>query len=246
MNLNDPTFLRSASAFIQWMAIALAAVAVGLQTLKHFVDLRERRISTQVAAKKDEDQQARERALHEKLEMSQRRIRSLELELQYDMTAKWKGGKSPNPGEFISMGGGGSAIKMTFVPKSGKAVDVEFFGEHQITFLPIEDGATRISYRTVASPRSNIYGLTCDEIEAIRDVQFVCVGANSDSLDDPIFSLANVKATFFANGQRAFEVTLTAHATTAPQGKIGSGDFRLRILKDLLITHFPNAQAGDQ
>ena len=85
MNWNDPTFLRSASAVIQWFVIGFASIAVCLQTAKHFVDLREKRISGELAAAKEGAQRASELALQEKLDSSEKRVRSLDLVLEIDL-----------------------------------------------------------------------------------------------------------------------------------------------------------------
>jgi multidrug efflux pump subunit AcrA (membrane-fusion protein) len=71
MNWDDPTFLRSASAAIQWCVIGFASIAVCLQTAKHYVDIREKRLSTNISA-------AKEKALSEENRIKAERIAKAE------------------------------------------------------------------------------------------------------------------------------------------------------------------------
>ncbi len=236
MNWNDPTFLRSASAVIQWLVIALASIAVCLQTAKHFVDLREKRINSALAAARDEAQKLRELGLQQKLDASEKRIRSLALRITFEAFAKWKGGKPPNPGEFISIGSAEWFVQLKLIFRGGEAVNVEFRNDEAITYRPLSDGVTEVSYWVTAAPGSKVFALLADDVELVRDVKFTCIGFNADALAEPSITIGSLKLLFAVNGGEAFASSVDIKQRVEPDGKSDS-DYRLGLVRDLKVTH---------
>ena len=234
MNWNDPAFLRSASALIQWIAIALASVAVCLQTAKHFVDLREKRISSALSSAKDEAQRQRELDLRTRLEISEKRVRSLSLRISFEAFAKWKGGKPPNPDEFISVGSAVWLVQLTFVLKGGQTADVQFRNDEALTYTRLSDGVTSVSYWVTAAPGSKIFSANADEIEAVRDVAFTCLGFNKDQLDEQAVTIGSLKLLFTVNGHEAFTADFDVKRRVEANEEV-QGDFRLKLVRESTI-----------
>ena len=67
---SDPAALKRLSPLLQWGAIGLVAMGALVQTAKHFVDLRERNLSSALARDKDDVQAKKEAALQAALAKS--------------------------------------------------------------------------------------------------------------------------------------------------------------------------------
>lgn len=229
MNWNDPNFLRSASAGIQWLVIALASLAVCLQTAKHFIDLREKRISSGLTALKEKDQQKREEELREKLETSEKQIKSLDLELSIDLVANWKAGMEPIGKGF--MWTGSKAVIITFRLTSGAVVSVDFVRAENINYSRIDAEIVRLTYRTSAAPGSAAFSLSPEQILAIESIEFVTIGLSPDILDKTVIKISRLHAAFTANGRVNFA------ATDAPQMALDIKDAQSGTLKLNLRGH---------
>lgn len=234
MSWNDPSFLRSASAGIQWLVIALASLAVCLQTAKHFIDLREKRISSSLTALKEKDQQNREEELREKLETSEKRIKSLDLELSIDIVAKWKAGMEPIGKGF--MWTGSKAVIITFKLSSGAVVSVDFVRAENVNYTRIDAETVRLTYRTFAVPGSAAFSLLPEQILAIQSMEFVTIGLSPDILDETVVTISRLHAAFIANGRVSFA------ATDAPQMAVDikgaqSGTPKLNLSGHIDVVH---------
>ncbi len=203
MNWNDPTFLRMASAVIQWFVIALASVAVCLQTVKHFVDLREKRISGELGIMKDKEQRERQQELRKQLDEAEHRIRSLDMELNVDFSAKWKDGIPPDPNHWLIKSGDAKTATLQLVVRGGSVIPVNFYQINGLTFRLIDADIVRMTFRTNASPGSDVYTLLPDQIEAIRNLDFLGFIYRS-AVDGTAVTMRHVRTDFFVNGRLSF------------------------------------------
>jgi hypothetical protein len=180
MDWNDPNALRTASTIIQWCAIVLIFFGGGLQITKLVIDVRERRINSERAAQ------------------NERRIRSLSLQLEIDVSVKWKDGKVPDPTSWIMLSGS-RAASAEFLLRDGRRISVEFHRADNLRLSAIDSGATRLSYQTTAEAASDIYTILPDDIEAVENLMFTSVfGPNL--LSETKGSIDQVRATFLING----------------------------------------------
>lgn len=222
MHWSDPQSLRTFSTVIQWVAIALVFFGGCLQIAKHLVDLRERRISREIADAKDKEQAKREGELRLKLDESDKKIKSLELEISIDVLAKWKGGKPPDISQLIPMGPGGASAELTFIIAGGTApINVKFSGDSGLAFTSLEGEFTRISYRAGAITGSEIFSTLPDKITAVRDLRLRCVGLNRPALEEtasPI-RVSAIALEFYVNGRASFAARIDRPAQmTIPPG----------------------------
>lgn len=232
MNWSDPNDLKSASALIQWVVIGLATLAVCLQTAKHYVDLRERAITARTNSDKDDKQQERERQLRNDLKMSERRIRSFALEVTFDAFAKWKGGKPPDPGEFISIGSPVWTVQVIFLLQNGDTVEVPFRNEEALVYRPLADGVTNVSYWVTAAPGCKIFSMLPEEIASIRELVFTCPGFNKDALEEQAITIGELKLSFAANGHVVFRANHTSQQRVTISDRV-EGDFRVKLVRAL-------------
>ena len=178
------TRFRTASTIIQWCAIVLIFLGGGFQITKLVIDVRERRISSERAAQ------------------NEKRIRSLSLQLEIDVSVKWKDGKVPDPTRWIMLSGT-RAASVEFLLRDGRRIPVEFHRADNLRLNPIDDGATRLSYQTTAEAASDIYTILPDDIEAVENLMFTSVfGPNL--LSETNGSIDQVRATFLVNGHPNF------------------------------------------
>lgn len=205
MNWADPAALRSLSASIQWTVIGFALIAVGLQTAKHFVDLREKRISSALAAKKDQANEDEKRELREKLDASERRIRTLNVELSIDLQAKWKADRNPVGQSTMWMGS--KAITATLQLHDGKSVQVDFGPANRIGYTRVDSATVRLSYHAEVLAGSEAFSLFPEQIRGIEKIEFTLPGVNAPSLDDTVVTIARLNAEFIANGRVRFSGT---------------------------------------
>jgi hypothetical protein len=206
MNLSDPSSLRSLSASIQWIVIIIALIAVCLQTAKHFVDLREKRLTSQITVAKEAKQHEREQRLQAELTLSQKRIRTLIVELKIDMEANWKNGNIPDPNRDLMLGATKEAW-FDFGLKDGRRVHVNFNGHDDLKIYPINETLTRVSYFTSAEPGADIFTLLPDEVQSL-DSFWADGWILPQQVEDLQLTLHAVSVVFYINGKASFEVNI--------------------------------------
>jgi len=204
MNWNDPETLKSASAILQWVAITLVFFGGCLQFTKHFVDLREKRISKAISAANEKKQSDREQELRRQLEEGEKRIRTLDLEVQIDIAANWNDGKPEPSGHYIFSG---TPARMELVLDDGRAVAVDFDRADGIVLRKTDHDTVRISYRVSAVPGSAAFSLIPESIVAVRKYGVACIGLEQASLATSAFSIPCVRGEFFVNGRSAFSIS---------------------------------------
>jgi hypothetical protein len=205
MNWSDPSFLRNVSANIQWLVIAFASIAVCLQTAKHFVDLRERRISSTLAAEKDAEQEAREKALRQQVDATGKRIHALDLALEIDVEAKWKADRDPVGKGLLWTGS--KAVVVSFLLLDGTIANAEFGPPQGIGYTRLGPAGVRLSYRATALPGSTVFSIFPEQIAAIQTLDFAGIGISADALEDATIVIVRLNAEFVANGRVRFMAT---------------------------------------
>lgn len=199
MDLNDPTTLRSVSTLLQWFAIALIFLGGSFQLAKHLVDLRERRISSSLLVQKEGAQQKREEALRSELETSEKRIRSLDVQVSLRANIKWKDNLVPDPTRWIMLSGTRAAV-VDFLLSDGTVISEEFHRAENMSLTAQKDGSTTVSYRSTAAPGSEIFSLLPDQLHAVKNIGFTCL-FGQDLLSDTQVVFRALELTFFVNGR---------------------------------------------
>jgi hypothetical protein len=146
------------------------------------------------------------------LRESESKIRTLGLEMNINVSAKWKDSKIPDLSTAIMLSAT-RACSADFVLHGNKLVNVEFHRAENVKLLPGDSDTTEITYYSNGIPGADVYSLQPRSIEAIRNFGFTCI-FNPDRLENPSITIHRVHVTFFVNGRHSFSFEVRPELTT--------------------------------
>ena len=137
------------------------------------------------------------------LKMVERKIRTISVTVTFDFSAKWQGGKLPQPEQWLMMGGTKGADGI-FVLSDGELDRTEFHHPDRIAFTRLDGDNTRLTYSATGAAGSQIFGELPERIRAIKQLGFSIIGIKKPNIEGDKFTPISLRAEFFVNGVRSF------------------------------------------
>lgn len=142
------------------------------------------------------------------LRRSERRIKSLVVDIELDLEASWKNGKLPDLSNAIRIGADDpKLVDVDFTFEDSSQALVEFYGCTKLKYIEKEKGITTVSYSALAHSGSPIFGKLSESIQKAKKLKFNG-RVTRDMLADTNFKVHGFRAIFSVNGVPSFNVTV--------------------------------------
>jgi hypothetical protein len=146
----------------------------------------------------------------EQLKNAQNRIRSMDIEVAIELSAKWKENVFPEPANWIWINEGSGEKQVTaeieFVHNDGRTVSVLFRGFENFDIQKGAGGTARLTFRSSAENRSPIFDFRTDEFHNCMKATWTLVNLKPELLAEEPLTVLKSEIDIVVNNRSEWNV----------------------------------------